>query len=413
MKKLLGIVLALALAIAISVPVLATSDGGVGTGATIVEGGGAAPIIKCKWEQDQSVYPAGHPQAGQPGLEAGDFAHTKYVGDGTGTPCNAQFLPSLTFNVSTMVEYWAIITDPDDNAQHNAIISVDVYHPMGPPEDGSFKYQLILTEVEKGLLYDGSGNVIGYEPGKGKDKFLKAWDAHLVTVGNNPGTGYPYTKDEIIYEIDKCTAKIYMVVGELEYHQPCGNYRVVIKAQDQHGNHANPLENCMTYVCMQAMRIDFTSVSYGNVALCKETMITGDLVFETPGPTPPVKPTVHNIGNMPLKVKIKQNDMGFGFSGTSPTTYQGSAAPNATQSNWNVVFDARVGSNPADARYFDPCCLKSGNLTACTAVEVILPTVLMPCTPQEIDLSIHVKKADVASYTGKMILECVEQPWPS
>jgi hypothetical protein len=281
---------------------------------------------------------------------------------------------------------------------------------MGPPEDGSFKYELPLDPVDKGLIYDGSGNVIGYEPGKGVDKFIKAYEANLVTIA----AGFDY--DDIIYELEKCTAKIYMAVGELEYHQPCGNYRVVARAQDQHSNQAVPLENCMTYVCMQAMRIDFTSISYGDVMLSNEKWITGDLVFETPGPTPPVKPTVHNIGNMPLKVKIKQDDMGFGFLGTSPTTYQGSTPPTygiGKQSTWNVVFDARIGSNPADEMYFDPCCVKSGNLTACTAVVVTLPTVLMPCTPQEMDFSIHAKKGDLGGFSGKMILECVEEPWPA
>jgi len=396
MKKVLGIMLALALALAISVPVLAT-EVGVGTGVTITSGGGDAPIIKCKWEQDKSGK-----------LEEGDPTHVKFVGDGANTSCNAQFLPSLTFNVSTAVEYWAIVTDPDDTDQTGAVISVDVFHPEGPPEGGSFKYQLILTVVDKGLEYDDAGNVVGYKPGKGVDKFMKAYEAHLVTVA----AGYDY--DEIMYELGKCTAKIYKVVGDLEYHQPCGDYRVVIHAQDQHSNQAILLENCMTYVCMQAMRLDFTGVCYGNVMLSNEKWISGDTVFDTP---PALAPevnlaTVHNIGNMPLKVKIKQDDMGLGYSGTIPTTYQGSKAPTTAQSNWNVIFDARVGSNPADHMYFDPCCLESEDLDACTAVEVILPTVLMPCTPQEIDFSIHVKKANLGTYPGEMILECVEANWP-
>jgi hypothetical protein len=404
MKKVLAIVLALILSLALAVPVMATQLD-VGTGVNITEGGGSPPIIKCKWEQDQSGV-----------LEEGDPDHDEYVGDGLGTTCNAQFLPSLEFEVDTAVEYWAIVTDPDDELQTDAIISVDVYHPMGPPEDGSFKYQLPLEEVYKGLMYDGEGNVIGYEEGEGVDKFLDAWDAHLVTVGNDP-SGYPYTLDDILYELDKCTARIYMVVGELEYHQPCGDYRVEIHAIDQHSNHATPLENCMTYVCMQAMRVDFTGLCYGDVTLCSEKMITGDTVFDDPPGLAPydVLATVHNIGNMPMKVKIKQDDMGFGYLGTSRTTYQGPTAPEyglGKESTWNVVFDARVGSNPANHVYFDPCCLNTEDLESCTAVEVILPTVLMPCIPQEIDFSIHVNKGDVGIHGGNMVLECEEAEWP-
>lgn len=395
MKKVLGIILALVLAVAISVPVLAT-ELDVGTGANVTGGGGDAPIIKCKWEQDQSGT-----------LEEGDPDHEEFVGDGANTSCNAQFLPSLTFNVSTAVEYWTIVTDPDDQAQTDAIISVYVYHPLGPPEEGSFKYQLILEEVDKGLIYNLDGDVIGYEPGKGVDKFIKAYEANLVTVA----AGYDY--DEIIFELEKCDAKIYMVVGELSYHQPCGNYRVVIKAIDQHNNHAVPLENCMTYVCMQAMRIDFTGVNYGNIMLSSEKWISGDTIFETPAGVAPddVLATVHNIGNMPMRLKIKQNDMGFGFSGMSRTTYQASSPPVGDNSSWDVYFDARLGSNPADAMYYDPCCLVSENLTACTAVVVTLPTILMPCIPQELDLSIHVIKGDLGSYSGQMILECEEAEW--
>ncbi|HUU65509.1 MAG TPA: hypothetical protein VMW37_05330 [Dehalococcoidales bacterium] len=397
MKKVLGILLALMLVLAFSLPVMATD---VDTGVTISSGGGAPPIIKCKWEQDTTAC-----------LEEGDTEHKMYPGGFIESPCHAQFLPSCEFDVDTVVEYWAIITDPDDVDQNDAIISVDVFHPLGPPENGSAKYQLTLELVEKGLLYDAAGNVIGCTPGMGVDKFMKAWEANLVTVGTNPIGGGAYTKEDIKYELEKCTAKIYMVEGFLEYHQPYGNYKVEIKAIDQHGNHATPLENCMTYVAMQAMRIDFTDVSYGEIMLCKEIWITGDTVFETPGPAPPVKPTVHNIGNMPLQIKIKQDDMGFGYTGIASTTYQGLVLPDDTQSSWNVIFDARVGSDPAGTRYFDPCCVKTADLSACTAVEVTLPTKLMPCNPQELDLSIHVRKADVGAYSGNLILVCVEAGW--
>lgn len=395
MKKVLAIVLALALTLATAaVPVLAT-ELSVGVGGNVTEGGGDAPIIKCKWEQDQSGV-----------LEEGDLEHEKFVGDGANTSCNAQFLPSLTFNVSTAVEYWTIIADPDDQAQPDAIISVYVYHPLGPPENGSYKYQLRLEEVEKGLAYDLDGKLF-YEPGKGIDKFIKAYEANLVTLA----AGFDY--DDIIFELEKCDAKIYMVVGELSYHQPCGNYRVVIKAVDQHNNHAVPLENCMTYVCMQAMRIDFTGVNYGNIMLSSEKWISGNTIFETPVGIAPddVLATVHNIGNMPMRLKIKQDDMGFNFSGMSRTTYQDSSPPVGDNSSWDVYFDARLGNNQANAMYYDPCCLVSENLTACTAVVVTLPNILMPCIPEELDLSIHVIKGDLGSYSGHMILECEEAEW--
>jgi hypothetical protein len=410
MKKLLaiGVVMAVALALVLSftIPAMATQTG-TGTDVTVNEGVSDPPIIKAKWEQDMT-----------PDLEDGDPTHTMYPGAPEGCPdcgcptdCHAQFLPSLQADVDKMVQYWAIVADPD-GYEDIANVYVDVYHPDEgcAPVDGSHKYQLRLIEVDKGLIYDG-GEVVDYTPGMGVDKFLKAWEANLVKVGFNEATGADFTLDEIMYELDKCDAHIYMAQGPLHYHQPCGDYRVVVKAVDKTSSWSTPLENCMTYVCMQAFRIDITSLTWGNVNLCTTKWIWGDNTFdEAGGASPPTKATVHNIGNMPCQIKIAQTDMGMGMTGLPPATQlkdpDESVVENGT--NWNVYFDARIGQDPADAMYFDPY-----DPDTMDPFFVTLPTVLMPCQPQELDLSIHVIKADPGvSYTGLMTLECVEADWP-
>ena len=418
MKKLvaIGVVLAVAIALVLSftLPAAATSVG-TGTGVTVNEGSSDPPLIKAKWEQDSSVYPVGHPNEGEPMLEDGDPEHIYYPGAPEGCPscggptaCHSQFLPSGQFEVPKMVQYWAIVADPD-GYEDIANVYVDIYHPdYGcAPVDGSWKYQLRLIEQPKGLIYVG-GEVDGYEDDMGVDKFLKALEANLVVLA--PGM----TVEEIMYELDKCDAHIYMVEGPLHYHQPCGAYRVKITAIDKTNTWATPLENCMNYICMQAFRVDFTSVSWGNVNLCTTKWIWGDNFIESPAgiADTEVKATVHNIGNMPMQLNIAQSDMGMGITGLDPTTLESSdEAVVADGTTWNVYFDARIGQDPADAMYFDP--YDPDDLLPEEGPRfVLLPTKLMPCQPQELDLSIHVIKADPGvPYTGVMTLECVEACW--
>jgi hypothetical protein len=412
MKKLLaiGVVMAVALALVLSftLPAMATSVG-TGTEVTVNEGASDPPIIKAKWEQDNSG-----------NLEDGDPDHIYYPGAPAGCPgcggptdCHAQFLPSGQFEVSKMVQYWAIVADPD-GYEDIANVYVDVYHPMGddttgcPPVDGSHKYQLRLIEVDKGLIIEG-GEVTGYTPDGGVQKFLDALEANLVTIGINPATTVEYTLDEIMYELDKCDAHIYMAEGPLHYHQPCGDYTVVVKAVDKTSSWSTPLENCMTYLCVQAFRIDIDTLSWGNVNLCTTKWIWGDNNFDPIGPSPPTKATIHNIGNMPLKIQIAQTDMGMGMTGLPPATQLQSSLESDVEdyTNWNVYFDARIGQDPAYAMYFDPY-----DPDTMDPHWVLLPTKLMPCQPQELDLSIHVIKAEPGiTYLGDMMLECVEACW--
>jgi hypothetical protein len=427
MKKLvaIGVVLAVALALALSfaLPAAATTTG-TGTGVTVTSGESDPPLIKAKWEVLQGVADM---EDGDPTHIIGPDADISCPGCGTLSDCRAQFLASGEFEVDKTVQYWVMVKDPN-GADNIANVYVRVFHPhVGegcPPVDGSEKYELRLTEKDKGLTYDGEGNVTGHTANGAIGKFLAAYEAGLVTFTDltDPRTGLPVVDDpvagptpeemdEIMYELYKCDARIYMVSGPLHYHQPCGKYTVKAKAVDKMGVWATPLYNCFEYICLQAFRIDFNSVSFGNVNLCSTQWIWGDTVFNTPvGAAPSPNPaTVHNVGNMPMRLKIAQTDMGLGFTGLSGTTYSGSTPPNPGQTTWNVYFDARLGSNENDARYFDPYDPDDPNTPDPIFTE--LPTRLMPCTPQELDLSIHIIKAEEGLHSGTMTLECVEAEW--
>ena len=360
MKKVLAIVLALALTLATVVPVVA-NDGPKTptTGVTVNQGGGDPPIIKAKWEQlDVNVCVD---------LEDGDPTHQTLL---------TQLNPPLAFNASITVQYWAVAMDPngiDDVSQ----VWVTVYHPEGPPECGSKKYKKDLEEQEKGTV--GSNQSI--------DAFIDAWQAGLVTVGTNE-TGHDYTYDDILDELVQCEAKIYMGEHNLTYHQPWGDYRVVADASDINNNWASDwghdVENLLTYMPIAGIELDFTHVNYGAVDVCFNSWVPGDTVFGTGGPT------VRNIGNTEVELGIQQDDMGFGYEGTTNIT-------------WNVEFDVRLGAPPNPDILFDPAGIKGGDpaLPHPDKYTTIDPTLPL-CNTEKINFSIHVIQGATGNYSGNM-----------
>ncbi|MDO8673161.1 MAG: hypothetical protein Q7O66_17285 [Dehalococcoidia bacterium] len=328
-KRILFILLAVVMAIATALPVLAVS---VTTGVQIQTGGGTIPLVKCKWETPDAD-PA--------------------------TP-GTQVNPPMTFGGTTPVTYWAVVTDAEDNGKV-AQVYVDVFHPAGPPEDGSFKYEVPMNLVTDKL-------------GAGLAAFEAALKANLVTF--SPGI----TADDVRYELTKCTAEVWSGTADLSYHQPCGDYLVKAFAIDTNGNLSAALNNTLTYVCGTGVEIDFTAVDYGSVSIGKGKWIAGDVVWGTAD-----KPTVRNIGNTNAYIWIKQDDMGMGKDVTGM---------------WNVQFDARMGNDPANEVLFDPM------------VNTMLPNYLPLCNMDELDFSIHVKKAVSGRvYTGTMWITSTKAPF--
>jgi hypothetical protein len=355
-KAFMAIVLVMALAIALStVPAMADD---VDTGVNVTGGTTTPPIIKCKWEQDTTAC-----------LEDGDPTHA--------TP-GGQFLPPGTYNGTKMVQYGVVVTDPEGVGTVSQV-SVDVYHPDGPPEFGSKKYQLPLDKVDKQTV--------------GIPAFEAAWAAGLVTWNPAVFASAQEAYEDIAGELDKCTAEVYMTEEVLSYHQPCGNYTVMADACDTGNAWASEggtdLENSFTYVCVPGFEIDFTSLNYGNATVCVEKLIAGDTVFDDPpAPAPDPNPaTVRNIGNTDIKLNVHQDDMGFGFSGPPENP------------DWNVEYDARMGSNNTNKVYYDPY------------ETVELPNKLPLCNTEELDFSIHIEKSSYGPHIGVMTIGCEAVPF--
>ena len=382
-KCLIALVVTLALLLSLGVvPVMAQGETEVGTTAVVTGGTTTPPIIKCKWEQDQSGV-----------LEAGDPVHAR---------AGSQFLPPLAYQNTTPVEFWVVVTDPD-GVETVKQVEVQVWHPQGAPDPygigqpNYFKYQVILEKVDKF--------------GVGIPAYEAARDAGLVTYQSG------YTDTEVMDELTKCTAEVYRGEAVLDYHQPAGwidpydetapgGYKVVADACDNGNAWASSaetdLENYFEYLPGSGMEIDFGSVDYGTVEVCFNKWIAGDTVFEEPagvgvaGPAAgQVRATVRNIGNVEIELMVAQDDMGFGFSGVGPPLPE----------DWNVVYDIRLGNDPANEVVYYPY-KKAADPDPAVIPMVKLPNKLNLCQTEEIDLSIHVIKAkpDVTTYGGKMIL---------
>src|SRR3989344_915297 len=109
----------------------------------------------------------------------------------------------------------------------------------------------------------------------------------------------------------KETAVVYCVDKVLEWEDPAGLYRVDVLAQDDAGLYSyststGPNTNQFEYLPLTGYEVDFNNVNYGSVKLNTHKVISGDL----------------NLGT--------------------------------ADGNWNVEYDARVGNNSADWRYYDP-----------------------------------------------------------
>ena len=322
MKIVLAVLMTLALAVGLAFPAVA-NGGSVTTGANVQTGGGQIPVVKAKWETpDEDPIKAG-----------------------------TQVLPPVVYGGTKTVTYWAVVTDEEDNGDV-AQVYVDVYHPAGPPENGSFKYEVPMHKVNK---FD-----------VGIPAFNAAVAAGIVTYN----TGFDAA--EVLFELNKCTAEVWSGSADLSYHQPAGNYLVKCFAFDKNGNLSPSLQNTFEYVAVNGIEIDFTSVNYGSVAISTNKWVAGDTVFGTGGAT------VRNIGNTDVYIQVTQSDMGFGQDVTGM---------------WNVQFDARLGNNPANEVVYDPF------------QTIQLPNKLPLCNTEELDFSIHVKK-DMSgqAYTGTMTI---------
>ena len=384
MKKIIAAVLSvLAVSLVFAVPVSAQ---GVPTGANVPAGVGDAPIVRAKWETV--------PEAGEA------------LDDDPTMPWTQVDSP-LEYKGNRTVRYWAVVFDPNGIGNLNDNAYVDVHHP-----DGSFKYQVELLEYYTENECRDADPVIN----SAVSEITDAYNAGLVTFNDN------LTLQNVIDEMEQCSAKLYTGTADLDYHQMCGEfvwesqcvgddpceqvwtatdtshgYRVDAYAFDKYNVQSGFLTNHFEYMCTAGIELDFDTLNFGNVIVSSNKWIEGDRVFDsmstqgdnpacgptTPGETNCRAPTIRNIGNTPSYINVEFDDMGFGESTTG----------------WNVEWDSRLGLDPA--KVFNP-------------YENVRIGRLDLCNTDKISFSIHVIKAmQTGEHGGEVMVEpeAVEFPW--
>jgi hypothetical protein len=337
----------------------ALADTTVGTGLTRDAGGGANPIVKSKWEMNNTRGTDG-----------------KYLGTDDAVTALSQFMPSGQYQVNKIITVCAVVTDPDGVSDIDSVYA-DVFYPetisLGPNHEanrqgcGQLMNELSLAKLSKADGIELFCNKI------------RTNNTNLPVFNTSP-TQYDY--DEICAqdgELMKETAYVYCGDKTLSYEDPSGSYKVLVDAQDKAGMDGM-LTNYMTYLDLTAFETDFTNVSYGNVKLNTHKIVNGNLAFSPND----LFPTVRNVGNTRLSMKVNQTDMGLGM----------------TDGNWNVKFDGRVGSNAAFVNYFPEVTKKLNdplNLSQTDEMDFSIDIFKFPPT--------HVGN----SYTGSMLLSAVKE----
>ncbi len=357
MKKAFIISMVFALSLSMSLPALANGNT-ISTGLTQVQSGGEAPIVKAKWEMNSDK----DPSSGQ------------YLEGDDSTAAGAQFYPTGVKDQNRTITICAIATDADGIGDIAGVYA-DVYYPVN---------------IELGPSHVALPNQSGLGCGEfmQEDKLYPLSKADGIELfcnkvknnnSNLPTFNYGYDYNEICAtdgELMKETAKVYCADKDLSYEDPSGHYKVTAVAQDNNSL-TGTLDNSFEYLPLTAFEVDFTSVNYGNVKLNIEKIVNGDLTWGTAN-----LPTVRNVGNTRMNLTVWQNDMGLG----------------KTSGNWNVSYDARVGSMVPHQDYYPE-------------VTTTLDDALDLSEMDEVDFSILVNKFPIngqTTWTGTMTLGAVE-----
>jgi hypothetical protein len=333
--------------------------GGTGGG----EGGSnTPPFIKCKWEWDDEFEkpvaecphdcidcPEGCPDFDVDATADGVMRHDA-------CPCVDGLQVAVDLESQVKVGVAAVVADAQgyEDIQH---VYADIWHP-----DGQFKFQIELTPIP---YVDKEQSLA---------MFNHFFECHEDLIKWDPLYDYA----DVIDQLNEPLALLYVGHFYLDYCQPGGYYTVAIRAHDTMNAWSDYLYNYFWYIPTTAVRLDFTSINYGDVSVCVNKWIGGDGVMSMGDQ----KPTAKNIGNTPVDLYVWQDDMDFG----------------QTDSSWNVEFDARLTADGNIVTY-DPYKDAAGHK------GVRIPGYIKLCTQEKLDFSIHVKKGESGyQYSGKMCI---------
>ena len=123
---------------------------------------------------------------------------------------------------------------------------------------------------------------------------------------------------------------LFCAESALAFDDPAGEYEIVVTIKDSKENF-DEARNILKYLELTTFENDFSDFQYGAVNENKLKIIAGDSVWGNS-----LAPTVRNIGNTRLQIKIQQNDFNLG----------------KTNNIWNIEYRTRVGENAEWLSYF-------------------------------------------------------------
>ena len=362
MKKLIALLTLTALTVMTFGPVLTLATDGINTSLIKGSGGGQPPIVKAKWEMKK-------------GTQGADDKPTAY----------AQFNAPGVWDGIMEYTVCAIVTDPNGASDIYGVYADILYpggiaiHAVNPLDD----------RLPQDVGVGGCGAFIEENTlvKLSKDAGYQLFCEDIKNNNNNlPAIYSPYSYSDICGptgELQKEEAYVYCDDKDLIWEDPAGSYKVVVTALDKSGNLSVARENTFEYLALTKYEVDFTSVAYGDVMLNTHKKISGDRNFILGDGNP----TVRNLGNTRLNMKVAQDDMGLGQS----------------SGVWNVKYDARVGNYAGDWSDYWPFKFKSGPEAP---VYKTLQEILDLSETEEMDFSILITKwPDTnTSYTGTIWL---------
>jgi hypothetical protein len=335
MKKLWGILLSMSLVLALLLPITASAEvrpsPDVPTKATIT-GVGSPPEIKYQWELPDDADPTHTLPGTQVAIVPSDDPGPKEV------------------------QAYIVVTDPNGRDDISRAFA-DVYYPAQPltvtaidtAADTVTVAPVPADKSEVDITYpveDGTEGVTGpwvtedFIADGVTDTFELEGDMDAdATIANVTATEKPFkfqveavkldpTADAAIIEKAKAdavaaglitqaeaddideeiynteTAFMFKATFYMSYHQPAGWYKVATWATDQVGGQSDHLISMFQWWPTKVLDLDFTLIDFGEIMPCKEKMVPGDYVMETPGPAPPVMPTVKNEGNVDITIGL-------------------------------------------------------------------------------------------------------------
>jgi hypothetical protein len=263
------------------------------------------------------------------------------------------------------VKFYVVVGDPN-GVDDIASVDVTVRYP-----DGTEKYQLrairpTWTVIPWDGLIDMDGDCTGDTP---VNVAMTELDAQgRITFGLNQSLS------SVLYDLEHGKQLLIELVGEMGSHQPSCDYTVEAFGTDGGGNSGAILRNTFFYMSIVALKIDFTKINWGTVNVCEWNVLYGDADMMTPA-----RPTVRNIGNDPACLVLHASPM-----------------VGKVQGKEIEDFDVDLLGEHVEFK-------------ACT--DTMIPAILPPCTPTQIDFSVHPPYGTPQdTYTGTMSITIVHAP---